>query len=31
MEAPPDKLTLERSRQVTIDHWKRPQKRPDKK
>jgi len=23
---PPDKLTLERSRQVTIDGWKRPQK-----
>jgi bifunctional UDP-N-acetylglucosamine pyrophosphorylase/glucosamine-1-phosphate N-acetyltransferase len=26
--APPDKLTLERSRQLTVDGWKRPQKKP---
>jgi bifunctional UDP-N-acetylglucosamine pyrophosphorylase/glucosamine-1-phosphate N-acetyltransferase len=26
--APAGKLTLERSRQVTIEHWKRPQKTP---
>ncbi len=27
-DAPPDKLTLERSRQSTIDGWKRPVKKP---
>jgi bifunctional UDP-N-acetylglucosamine pyrophosphorylase/glucosamine-1-phosphate N-acetyltransferase len=26
--APPDKLTVERSRQVTVDSWKRPEKKP---
>ena len=27
-DAPADKLTLERSKQVTIENWKRPQKKP---
>jgi bifunctional UDP-N-acetylglucosamine pyrophosphorylase/glucosamine-1-phosphate N-acetyltransferase len=26
-DAPADKLTLERSKQITIDSWKRPQKK----
>jgi bifunctional UDP-N-acetylglucosamine pyrophosphorylase/glucosamine-1-phosphate N-acetyltransferase len=26
-DAPPDKLTLERSRQLTVDGWKRPEKK----
>jgi bifunctional UDP-N-acetylglucosamine pyrophosphorylase/glucosamine-1-phosphate N-acetyltransferase len=26
--APPDKLTLARGRQVTIEHWERPKKKP---
>ena len=27
-DAPADKLTLERSRQLTVDGWKRPDKKP---
>ena len=27
-DAPPDKLTLERGRQLTIEGWKRPEKKP---
>ena len=26
--APPGKLTVERSRQVTVESWKRPEKKP---
>ena len=29
-EAPPDKLTVARTRQVTVEHWKRPEKKPRK-
>ena len=27
-DAPADKLTLERSRQTTVDGWKRPERKP---
>ncbi len=30
-DAPEDKLTLARARQITLDNWKRPAKKPDKK
>ena len=30
LDAPADKLTLARSRQVTLDDWQRPRKNPPK-